>query len=71
MKIGIILPHVAFTYYAGIPIQGRFWKEGLESLGHQVYLLNNWDQFDYDSLEYLIILGQGIYMSDNIKDTQI
>ncbi len=67
MKIGIILPHVAFTYYAGIPIQGRFWKEGLESLGHQVYLLNNWDQFDYDSLEYLIILGQGIYMSDIVN----
>lgn len=64
MKIGIILPCIAFTYYAGVPIQGRFWKEGLEALGHKVYLLNNWDQFDYDSLEYIIILGQGLYISE-------
>lgn len=67
MKIGIILPHVAFTYYAGVPVQGRFWKEGLEALGHQVFLLNNWEQFDYDSMDYLIILGQGIFISDMVN----
>lgn len=67
MNIGIILPHVAFTYYAGIPVQGRFWKEGLEALGHQVYLLNNWDKYDVDSMDYLIILGQGIFISDIVN----
>lgn len=67
MKIGITLPHVALTYYAGIPVQGRFWKKGLESLGHEVYLLNNWDQFDYESLDFIIILGQGILMSEMVN----
>lgn len=67
MNIGIILPHVAFTYYAGIPVQGRFWKEGLEALGHQVFLLNNWDKFDIDSMDYVIILGQGIYFSEIVN----
>lgn len=67
MNIGLILPHVAFTYYAGIPVQGRFWKEGLEALGHQVFLLNNWDKYDVDSMDYLIILGQGIFISDIVN----
>lgn len=67
MKIGITLPHVAFTYHAGIPVQGRFWKKGLELLGHEVYLLNNWELFEYDSLDYIIILGQGIYMSEMVN----
>lgn len=67
MNIGLILPHLAFTYYAGIPVQGRFWKEGLEALGHQVYLLNNWDKFDLESLDYLIILGQGIFITDIVN----
>lgn len=67
MKIGITLPHVALTYYAGIPVQGRFWKKGLESLGHEVFLLNNWDQFDYESLDFIIILGQGILMSEMVN----
>lgn len=66
MKIGITLPHVAFTYYAGIPVQGRFWKRGLESLGHEVYLMNNWEMFEYDSLDYILILGQGIFMSEMV-----
>lgn len=66
MKIGITLPHVAFTYHAGIPVQGRFWKEGLELLGHEVYLLNNWELFEYDSLDYILILGQGIFMSEMV-----
>lgn len=67
MNIGLILPHVAFTYYAGIPVQGRFWKEGLETLGHHVCLLNNWDKFDLESLDYLIILGQGIFITDIVN----
>ena len=67
MNIGLILPHVAFTYYAGIPVQGRFWKEGLETLGHHVCLLNNWDKFDLESLDYLIILGQGIFIADIVN----
>ena len=67
MKIGITLPHVALTYYAGIPVQGRFWKKGLESLGHEVFLLNNWEQFDYESLDFIIILGQGILMSEMVN----
>lgn len=67
MKIGISLPHVAFTYHAGIPVQGRFWKKGLELLGHEVYLLNNWELFEYDSLDYIIIIGQGIYMSEMVN----
>lgn len=67
MKIGIALPHVAFTYHAGIPVQGRFWKKGLELLGHEVFLLNNWDFIEYDSLDYILILGQGILMSEMVS----
>jgi glycosyltransferase involved in cell wall biosynthesis len=60
MKIGIILPCINFNYSAGVMVQGRMWAEGLHALGHDTYLINQWDYLDYDSLDFIIILGQGL-----------
>ena len=50
MKIGFVLPYASVNYFGGINVQGRMWRDGLESLGHEVFLLNTWDKFDYKSM---------------------
>ena len=40
MKIGFVLPYASVNYFGGINVQGRMWRDGLESLGHEVFLLN-------------------------------
>lgn len=43
----------------GVRIQGLMWKEGLESLNHQVKLVNFWDENDWQSIDAIIVLGFG------------
>ena len=66
MKIGFVLPYASVNYFGGINVQGRMWRDGLESLGHEVFLLNTWDKFDYKSMDYVVILGQGLLVKEMI-----
>lgn len=59
MRIGFIMPTVTVSYSGGVAVQGRMWKEGLENLGHECFLINQWDKFDLASYDYIIFLGMG------------
>lgn len=67
MKIGFYIPYASVNYSGGINVQGRMWAEGLRELGHETYLLNNWDKFDYEHMDYIIILGIGKLVSDMVS----
>ena len=56
MKIGFIMPMATVSYSGGIAVQGRMWKKGLENLGHECFLINQWDKFDYNNINTLLIL---------------
>lgn len=59
MNIGFYIPYASVNYSAGIQAQGHIWAEGLRTIGHHTFLLNNWDKFDYESMDCIIILGGG------------
>lgn len=52
------------SYSGGIAVQGRMWKTGLEKLGNECFLINQWDKFDYNSMDYIIFLGKGRILLD-------
>lgn len=66
MKIGITIPYASVNYYGGINVQCRMWHDGLKELGHEVYLLNPWDQFDYNTFDYIILVGFGKILIDYV-----
>ena len=39
----------SLTYNNGIKIQAIMWKSGLEKLGHNVKLVNLWENIDFSS----------------------
>lgn len=64
MKIGFIMPMATVSYSGGIAVQGRMWKKGLENLGHECFLINQWDKFDYNNMDYIIFIGKGRILLD-------
>ena len=66
MRIGFFAPYVNVNYSGGINIQGHMWADGLKALGHETCLLNNWDKFDYEEMDIIIILGTGANYRDCI-----
>ena len=67
MKIGITIPYASVNYSGGINVQCRMWHDGLKALGHQVFLLNPWDKFDYNTFDYIIIVGTGKILIDYVR----
>jgi glycosyltransferase involved in cell wall biosynthesis len=67
MKIGLVKGFGSKNYYGGISVQGRMWKEGLEHQGNDVCLLDNWSNYDWNSFDWIIILGLGGLYYDYIK----
>lgn len=67
MKIGITMGLVTLAYSGGVNVQCRMWYDGLKSLGHEVYLLNEWDKFDFRSFDYIIIVGFGRSFIDYVR----
>lgn len=70
MKLAFIIPFAVTEYSGGIQVQGRMWKEGLEKLGHQVDLVNNWENFDWNTYDYIIFLGFGKILLDYVRKFQ-
>ena len=59
MKIGLVKGFASKNYYGGVSVQGRMWLEGLKKLGNDVYLLDNWSNYDWKSFDWIIIIGLG------------
>ena len=43
------------------------WRDGLVALGHQVDLVNIWDDYDWDSYDWLIMMGYGGNFRDSSR----
>ncbi len=70
MKIAILVPFFHPVYSGGLYVQGRMWKDGLEKVGCgsiKVDLVNQWDDHDWDSYDYIMILGVGKNLIDMIN----
>lgn len=57
MKIGFQNVNASINYSAGINVQARMWARGLAKLGHETVLINYWEKIDYNSFDYIILLG--------------
>lgn len=67
MKIGIIKCTESVSNIDGVRVQGEMWKDGLVKLGHEVYLINLWENYDWNSFDCLIILQFGGIFRTAIK----
>ena len=67
MKIAIYKPTVSVSPVCGVKVQGKMWRDGLVALGHEVDLVNIWDDYDWDSYDWLIMMGFGGNFRDSSK----
>ena len=67
MKIAIYKPTVSVSQVCGVKVQGKMWHDGLVALGHQVDLVNIWDDYDCDSYDWLIMMGYGGNFRDSSR----
>lgn len=67
MKIAIYKPTVSVSPVCGVKVQGKMWRDGLVALGHQVDLVNIWEDYDWDSYDWLIMMGFGGNFRDSSK----
>lgn len=67
MKIAFILSHAAFSPSNGVISQGLTWKKGLESLGHEVVLINMWDKNDWKTFDGILFFGFNVYACEFIN----
>lgn len=67
MKIGIYKPTVSVSSVCGVKVQGKMWRDGLVALGHEVDLINIWDDYDWDTYDWLIMLGFGGNFRDSSR----
>ncbi len=66
MKIAFILSHAVFAPSNGVVSQGLTWKKGLESLGHEVILINMWDKNNWESFDRILFFGFNVYACEFI-----
>jgi glycosyltransferase involved in cell wall biosynthesis len=66
MKIAFILSHGALAPTNGIVSQAKTWKNGLESLGHEVILIDMWRKNDWVSFNIIHFFGFNIFLCDFI-----
>lgn len=67
MKIAVIVPYANITYSGGLLVQGRMWKDGLEKLGCEVDLVSPWGKYDWESYDYILLLGFGKLLLDYVR----
>lgn len=67
MKIAIYKPTVSVSPVCGVKVQGKMWRDGLVALGHEVDLINIWDDYDWDSYDWLIMMGYGGNFRDSSR----
>ena len=67
MKIAIYKPTVSVSPVCGVKVQGKMWRDGLVALGHQVDLVNIWDDYDWDSYDWLIMMDYGGNFRDSSR----
>ena len=56
MKIAFIMSVPILSSSNGVKMQALSWKEGLEKLGHQVFLVNTWENNDWRAFDIIFWL---------------
>ncbi len=59
MNIGFIKVTPQIENTSGVRIQAIEWKKGLESCGHQVLMINIWEDIDWTTIDMVIIFEYG------------
>lgn len=67
MKIGFIHARPIKVLSDGVRSQALAWKLGLESLGHEVSLINMWDRNEWKSFDIIHFFSFSEYMSDLVQ----
>ena len=67
MKIAIYKPTVSVSPVCGVKVQDKMWRDGLVALGHEVDLVNIWDDYDWDSYDWMIMMGYGGNFRDSSR----
>ena len=68
MKIAIINSSAAIAPGGGVRVQGIMWYQGLKKLGHDCTLINMWDDNDWTSYDFIIILDMGEMLSGLLRN---
>lgn len=64
MKIAFIMSVPILSSSNGVKMQALSWKEGLEKLGHQVFLVNTWENNDWRAFDIIHFFGFNNYMCE-------
>lgn len=67
MKIAFILSHGVISSTNGVVSQAQTWKNGLESIGHDVTLVDMWQKNDWKTFDVIHFFGFSVYMTEFIK----
>ncbi|MBR0149855.1 MAG: glycosyltransferase family 4 protein [Synergistaceae bacterium] len=68
MRIGITSAVIETVRRSGVKMQGLMWHEALSSRGHDVTLINYWDDIDYSEFDAVIILRWGTGLKNIAKE---
>ena len=68
MKIGITSACVELVRRSGVKIQGIMWRDSLAALGHDIELINYWDDIDCSKYDAVILLRLGALMRNAVND---
>lgn len=66
MKIAFVLSNPRIVASDGVASQAKTWKQGLESLGNEVVLVNMWNVYDWKSFHIILVFGFNAYLKDFI-----
>jgi glycosyltransferase involved in cell wall biosynthesis len=66
MRIAFVHAHPIKVITDGVRSQALSWKQGLESLGHEVILVNMWEKNNWKSYDVVQFFSFGEYMNDLI-----
>lgn len=67
MNIAIIKPTITISSSGGVKQQALMWKKGLEDLGHNVHLINFWDNNEWKLFDVIMIIEYGGNYADVIN----
>jgi len=66
MKIALVLSNPRIVASDGVVSQANTWKQGLESLGNEVVLVNMWEVYEWNSFHVILVFGFNAYLKDFI-----
>ena len=69
MKIAYVLyPNAVLSGDSnGIKSQAKIWKKGLVKLGHDVFEVNSWNNYNWQNFDIIHVFGTGLWVNSFVK----